>query len=113
MEVKIESFDQAVEYAMELIGSEFEKSLQLCNSILADPADYTGPQAAIAAQKLAVHRYKIGVAAQHWKIEAAKTKKMSDRLIKDSLMVAFTALEEVINTLKLTARADINVATSR
>lgn len=113
MEVKIESFDQAVEYAMDLIGSDFEKSLRLANTILDDPSQYTGPQAGMAAQKLAIHRYKIGVAAQHWKIEAAKTKKMSDRLIKDSLMVAFTALEEVINTLKLTARSDINVANSR
>lgn len=111
--MEIETFDQAIDYAMDLIGSEFEKSLRLCNSILDDPGSYTGPQAAMAAQKLAVHRYKIGVAAQHWKIEATKTKKLSDRLIKDSLMVAFTALEEVINTLKLTARSDINIATSR
>lgn len=111
--MEIETFDDAVEYAMELIGSDFEKSLRLANSIIEDASNYTGPQAAMTAQKLAVHRYKIGVAAQHWKIEAAKTKKLSDRLIKDSLMVAFTALEEVINTLKLTARSDINVATSR
>jgi hypothetical protein len=110
---EIETMDQAIDYAMEIIGSDFEKSLMLCNSILENPSNYTGAQAGVAAMKLSIYRYQIGVAAQHWKIEAASTKKLSDRLIKDSLMVAYNALEEVVNTLKLNARQDIALAGTR
>lgn len=111
--IEITNFDDAVDYAMELIGSDFEASLKLANAILADPSSYTGPQAAATAQKMAAHRYKIGVVAQQWKIKSSQTKRMQDRLVKDSLMVAYDAIEEIINTLKLAARADMLLATSR
>jgi len=113
LDMQIETFDDAIEYVMDLIGSEFEKSLGLANSILENPSDYTGPQAAITAIKLSTHRYKIGIAAQYWKIKSAQTKTLPDRLVKDCLMSAFTGLEEVINTLKIVARHEHELVGSR
>jgi hypothetical protein len=110
MEFNIESFDDALDYVVEMVGAEFERSIALANSILEEPSKFTGPQAAITAIKLANQRYKIGVAAQYWKIKSAQTKKLDDRLIKDALMVAYDALTEMINTLKLTARHEHELA---
>lgn len=104
MDLNIDTFDGAVEYLMDMIGDEFEKTLQTANSIVADPSDYTGPQAAITAIKLATQRYKIGVAAQYWKNKSVGSSNRQDKLIKDALMTAYDALVEVINTLKLVAR---------
>lgn len=106
MEFNIETFDDALEYTMDLIGAEFDKALQLSNAIIAKPSDYTGPQAAMSAIKMSTYRYKIGLAAQYWKIKSSQTKKLQDRLVKDSLMCAYDGLSEVINTLKITARHD-------
>lgn len=100
------SFDDVIEYTMDMIGSNFEQALMLANAIIDDPASYTGPQAAMAAIKMATYRLKIGQAAQYWKIKSAKTKKLQDRLVKDSLMTAYDGILEIINTLKITARHD-------
>jgi hypothetical protein len=100
----ITTFDDAIEYILDLIGSEFEKAINLTNKILENPSDYTGPQAAMSAIKMAGYRMKIGVAAQLWKQRSTNTKKPQDRLIKDALMVMYDGLSEVINTLKLVAR---------
>ena len=111
--MEIETMDDAIEYAREIIGGDFEKALQLANSIIDNPSNYTGAQATMAAVKIALYRYKIGLAAQWWKQESTRTKKLSDRLIKDCLMTAYNGLEEVINTLKLSARQDMSLAESR
>lgn len=113
IDLKLETFDEAVEYVMDMIGSNFEKALSLGNAILEDPSSYTGPQAAITAIKLANHRYKIGIAAQYWKLKSAQTKSLQDRLIKDCLMATFSGLEEVINTLKIVARHEHELVGSR
>jgi hypothetical protein len=110
MEVKIETIDDAIDYIVDIVGSDFERAFKLANSILDDPGGFTGPQSVVLAKKLAVYRYKLGIAAQWWKQEATRTKKQSDRLIKDALMTACSYLEEVINTLKLEARQDYGLA---
>lgn len=107
IKLDIETFDDAIDYTIELIGADYEKAIKLANSILEDPNSFmTGPAAAITAIKLAIYRQKIGSAAQYWKIKSSNTKKLDDRLVKDSLIVMFTSLEEVINTLKIVARHD-------
>lgn len=113
LKLEFDSFEEAVEYVMDLVGGEFEKSLQLSQAILANPDQYTGPQAAIAAIKLSNHRYHIGVKAQLAKIKSAQTKNLQDRLVKDALMVGYDALGEMINTLKLTARHDHDLSGTR
>lgn len=112
-DMEIETMDEAVDYAIGLIGTEFEKTLQTANSINENPQDYSGSQAAMTAAKLAAWRYKIGIQAEYWKIKAAQTKRLDHRYVKSSLVVAYGALEEIINTLKLNARQDIQIATSR
>ncbi len=101
----IQTFEDACEYIFTIVEG-LEKTMNLVNRILDDPDQYTGPQAAMAAIKLSGYRYKIGQEAQHWKLRSAQTKKLSDRLVKDSLMSAYEGLGEVINTLKITARHD-------
>lgn len=113
MKLDIEDFDHAIDYISEMIGSSFQKTIALAEEIIENPSNFTGPQAKITAIKLASHRYKIGVAAQQWKIKSAQTKKLSDRLIKDALMVSYDALLEVINTLKLEARHDHDLSGTR
>lgn len=108
-EVKIETFDEAVDYIIDVIGSDYKKALTLANHILENPTDYSGAQATMAAMKLAAHRVKIGLAAQHWKQEATRTKKPHDRLIKDALMVMYDGLLELINTLKAHSRYEREV----
>ena len=102
---EITTFEQACEYLFDIVPG-LERTMQLTNEILANPADYAGPQAAMCAIKLSTHRYKIGVEAQHWKIKSAQTKKLGDRLVKDALMASYDGLLEVINSLKITARHD-------
>lgn len=104
MDWEIKTPEDAIEYIVGLIGADFEKALGLSTKILETPTDYTGPQAAMAAIKMSNYRFKIGQAAQYWKIKSAQSKNLQDRLIKDSLMAAYDALQEVINTLKLVAR---------
>jgi hypothetical protein len=101
----IETFEDACDYLFEIIP-DFEKAMFSVNEILADPTGYNGPRAAMAAIKISALRFKIGAEAQHWKLRSAQTKRLSDRLIKDSLMSAYDGLAEVINTLKITARHD-------
>lgn len=110
-DVQITTFDEAVDYMIDLIGSDFKKALTLASHILEDPHSYSGPQATMAAMKLAVHRTRIGVAVQHWKQESARTKKPHDRLIKDSLMVMYDSLLEMINTLKAHSKYEREVIT--
>jgi hypothetical protein len=104
LEYNINTFDEAVEYLIDMIGSEFEKSLRMANTIIENPGDFTGPQAAVTAIKLANQRYKIGMAAQYWKNKSVGSSNRQDKLVKDALMTAYDALVEVINTLKLVAR---------
>lgn len=108
-DVSITTFDDAVDYIIDMIGSDFQKALTIANGILNDPSQYSGAQATMAAMKLAAQRTKIGLAAQHWKQEATRTKKPHDRLIKDSLMVLYDSLLELINTLKAAARFEREV----
>lgn len=110
MDLSIDTFDDAIEYVVDMIGSEFQKSLEQANVILDNPGDFTGPQAAITAIRLANQRYKIGIAAQYWKNKSVGSQKRQDKLVKDALMTAYSGLEEVINTLKLTARSDTGLA---
>lgn len=109
MTFEIETFDEALDYIAEEIGSSFEKAIQLANMILEDPDQYTGAQAAIAAVKLAAHRTNIGLVRQYWKKRAAETKKPQDRLINDALHALWEGLLELINTLKHVARYEREV----
>lgn len=109
MDWTITEFDDAIDYVIELIGSNFKKALEQTNAILEDPQSFTGAQASMAAMKLAAHRTKVGVVAQHWKLKSANTKKPHDRLIKDSLLVLYDGLLELINTLKAVARYEREV----
>lgn len=104
MNTTIEDPDQALEYITSLIGEDFEKALGLSAAILANPSDYTGPQAAMTAIKMAGYRYRIGILAQYWKNKCVGGSNRQDKLVKDALMCAYDGLVEVINTLKLTAR---------
>lgn len=105
----IQTFDDAVEYIADMIGSDFYKAYALANAILENPSEYTGIQANVTAIKLSVIRYKVGLASQLWKKRSTHTKRMQDSLIKDALMATYAGLEEVINTLKLSARQDIDL----
>jgi hypothetical protein len=102
----LDDFDEIVEYVAEMVGKEFMRTVQIANDIIENPSEYAGIQASITAIKLASHRTKIGVAAQYFKMKSAETKKPHDRLTKDALMVMYTSLEEMINTLKLSARIE-------
>jgi hypothetical protein len=113
LDFQVEEFDEAVDYIISMIGSDFEKSVALAGLITENPQDYTGPQALRSAVRLSAYRYKIGLAAQFWKIKSAETKLKKDRLVKDALMLAYDALGEVINTLKLAARHDHDMVSSR
>lgn len=103
---QLTDFDEIVEYVAEMVGKEFMRTVQIANDIIDEPTEYSGIQASITAIKLASHRTKIGVAAQYFKMKSAETKKPHDRLTKDALMVMYTSLEEMINTLKLSARIE-------
>lgn len=108
----ISNFDDAIDYVVSMVGSDFEETMKIANDIIENPENYTGPKAAATAQMLAAHRYKIGVAAQYWKGKAAikdgGTKQ--DQMIKNALHLGWEAIEEVINTLKITARYDHQLA---
>lgn len=108
-DVNITTVDEAIDYIIDLIGSDFKKSLTLAGHILENPHQYSGAQATVAAMKLAAHRTRIGVASQHWKQESVRTKKPHDRLIKDSLQVLYDSILEMINTLKAHSRYEREV----
>lgn len=111
LKTDFENYDDVIDYVTDLVNStNFTRTLELAQAILDEPDQYTGPQAAVTAIKLATHRLKIGIAAQQAKITSAQTKKLEDRLSKDALMVAYDAMGEIINTLKLTARHDHELA---
>lgn len=103
---EIETFDEAVEYIIDSLDEKFGKTLELVNVILANPDQYTGPQAAFAAIKVAGYRTFLGLEGQHWKLRSSQTKKLQDRLVKDALLVMYDGLLEVINCLKLVARQE-------
>ncbi len=103
---EFENFESACEYVVESLDPKFGKTLDLVNLILATPYQYTGQQAAFAAIKIAGYRTFIGLQAQHWKLRAAQTKKLQDRLVKDALLVMYDGLLEVVNCLKLVARQE-------
>ena len=113
IDLKIESFEEAIDYAVEMVGSDFEKAVSLTAAIIANPEQYTGPQATISAVKMATYRSRIGLAAQYWKIKSAQTKRLDDRLIKDSLMVMYDSLLEVINVLKITGKHEHEIVHGR
>lgn len=110
MGFEIDNFDDAVDYVVSMIGSDFEQSFSLANAIIANPSNYTGHQASITAQRLAAQRYKIGLAAQYWKQKGGAGANAHNKMIKNALHLAYQALEEVINTLKITARQDNSLA---
>lgn len=109
---EIDDFDGAIEYISDMIGSDFDKAIKLTNAILANPEQHTGPQALITAVRLSGFRVKVGVAAQKAKLQSAHTKKPTDRLVKDALMVLYDGLLELINCLKAVARNEREVLTS-
>src|ERR1051325_11525661 len=90
-------FDEVLDYIADAIGSDFAKSVNLAQDMIDNPTDYSGPQASLAAIKLAAYRTKIGVVVQYYKQKSTETKKPSDRLTKDALMVIYDALQELIN----------------
>lgn len=110
MGFEIDNFDDAVDYVVSMIGSEFEQTLRMANAIIDDPGQYSGPQASAAALKLSAQRYKIGLAAQFWKVRGGGSASNVDKMIKNALHLAYQALEEVINTLKITAKQDHSLA---
>ena len=105
----IETFDDAIEYITGMIGSDFDRAIKLTNAIIEKPSDFTGPQALMAAIKLAAYRVKVGIAAQDWKQLSTHSKKPTDRLIKDALMCLYDGLLELINCLKAIARNEREV----
>lgn len=109
---EVKTFDEAVEYISDLIGSDFDKAIQQTNAIIADPSGHTGPQAVVTAAKLAAYRVKVGIVAQQWKQTSTNTKKPQDRLIKDALMCLYDGLLELINCLKAVARNEREVLTN-
>lgn len=111
LKLDITTFEDACDYTVDMIGADFEKAVQIAEKILSDTDDYmNGPAAAKTAIRLAGYRAKIGLAAQYWKLKSSNTKKHEDRLVKDALMVMYASLEEVINTLKIVARHDHELA---
>lgn len=109
---QITDFDGAMDYISEMIGSDFDRAIRLTNAIIADPTNYTGPQASMAAIKLAAYRVKVGEVAQQYKQISTATKKPTDRLIKDALMCLYDGLLELINCLKAAARNEREVIVS-
>lgn len=109
---QIKDFDGAMEYISEMIGSDFDRAIRLTNAIIENPTGYTGPQASMAAIKLAAYRVKIGEVAQSYKQISTATKKPTDRLIKDALLCLYDGLLELINCLKAAARNEREVIVS-
>jgi hypothetical protein len=105
----IHNFDEAVEYAADMVGSQFKKAVYLAQEIAETPEQFTGPQAAMAAMKLAAYRTRISAAAQYWKMQYTQTKKPHDRLIKDSMLCMYDSLQELINCLKLVSRMEKDI----
>lgn len=103
---KIESFQDSVDYIVDSIGAEFEKAVLLAQAIAEKPGDYTGPQAAVTALRLAAHRTKIGLAMEYQKRKATETKKPHDRLKNDALHILYDSLLELINCLKVAVRTE-------
>ncbi len=106
LNLSLYSWQDVIDTVAETVGDGFLKVIALTQKILDNPEEYTGPQAAMAAIKLAAYRTQIGVVGQYYKLKSANTKIPHDRLIKDALLAMFTSLEEQINTLKLVARHD-------
>lgn len=113
MAFEIDNFDDAVDYVISMIGSDFERSLKIAEAVLEDPGHYTGRQAARAAVELSAHRYKIGVAAQFWKKRSVQTKKDTDRMVKDALMMAYDAIKDVVDALKKVSTLDYELANAQ
>jgi hypothetical protein len=107
--MNLKSFDDVLLYVETLVGGDFAEAMQLASQIIQNPLHYTGPQAGMMAMRLAVHRYRIGVAAQYWKYQSSQTKKPEERITRDALMAAFAGLEEVIMTLKLISKSEMGI----
>ena len=106
----IDNYEDAIDYTVSEIGEEFEEALKIANAIIANPGDYTGPQAAVTAIKLSAYRYKIGVAGAYWQHKSVGNPNRTVKMKKDALKISYDALQEIINTLKLTARHDHQLA---
>lgn len=113
MAFEIDTFDDAIDYVISMIGSNFERSLQIAEAVLENPGDYTGRQAATAAVQLSVHRYKIGVAAQYWKKRSTASKRDIDRMVKDALMLSYDATKDIVDALKKVSTLDNELASMR
>jgi hypothetical protein len=108
----ITNFDDAVTYISDMIGSDFQKAIELTSLILEDPSKYTGQQASAAAVKLSIYRLMIGQASQYWKRKETDVKHPHNRLMKDAYHVMYESLLEVINCLKAAARNEREIVTS-
>lgn len=105
----IKTFDEAIEYVADFIGSDFRKSIDRAMLIADDPNHFTGPVAAVEARRLAAYRVSIGIAAQEWKLKSANSKRPQDRLVKDALMCLYDSLLELINCLKVGVRMERDI----
>lgn len=110
MAFEITNFDEAIDYVISMIGSDFERSLKIAEAVLENPGDYTGRQASRAAVELSAHRYKIGVAAQYWKKRSTSSKRDVDRMVKDALMVSYDAIKDIVDALKKVSTLDFELA---
>lgn len=107
------SFQDVLDYTAGQIGGEFEKSILIAQDIIDNPTNYSGPQAASTALKLATYRLLVGTNAEYFKLRTQKTQKFSDKLTKGALIVMYDALEELINCLKLVSRLEAGALNGR
>ncbi len=85
----------------------FIACMRLAEAIAANPGDYPGVKASRAALQLAAERVNIGLLCQ---VQKSAPKGEEQRLQKDLLFTMYHSLEELINTLKLFSRFEMDAS---
>ena len=95
-----------IDYLAECMGDqadEFIEVMRVVNDIIENPSDYIGFQATKYATLLAAYRTQMIIKSQAYKRRSSHMSE-TDRLRNDMWKTMYQALEENINTLKLSAR---------
>jgi hypothetical protein len=96
-----------VDYLAECMGDqadEFIEVMRVVSDIIENPSDYIGFQATKYATLLAAYRTQMIIKSQAYKRRSSHMSE-TDRLRNDMWKTLYQALEENINTLKLSARS--------
>jgi len=99
-----------VDYIRDAMGDEAEEFIavmRVVGDIIENPNDYLGMQASKCATILAAYRTQMIVKSQAYKRRSSRMTE-TDKLRNDIWKTLYQALEENINTLKLSAKGGMN-----